>query len=382
MGNVEIAFDHVTKRFGSFLALDDINFEVETGEFVCIIGPAGCGKTVLLGLLSGSERPTEGDIYLRGRRINNLPAYERGIPMVFQHFALFPHRTVYQNIEYGLKVRKLAETDCKRKVADIMEKLDISELADRYPNQISGGQKQRVGLARALVVEPEILLLDEPLGSLDANLRARMQTELKNLHGRLGITFILVTSNRHEAFVMGSRVVVMDMAKIAQIGTRHELKNSPQSEYIARFCGQTNIYPGTVKGINDQFITVESPIGFVKTPNPAWNPSEGEEVKIFVQPDGVIIDGESQIAEEDDEAKACDVFGERTPQRNDNHVTGTAKFAEFSGSVITLFFELSDGSEFLVEKHASKYRHIERNEKRELYWSPYCTGVIKCRYTQ
>jgi ABC-type Fe3+/spermidine/putrescine transport system ATPase subunit len=379
MGKVEIAFDHVTKRYGTFVALDDINLEIETGEFVCIIGPAGCGKTLLLGLLGGSERPTEGNIYLRGRMINTLPAHERGIPMVFQHFALFPHRTVYQNIEYGLKVRKLAEADCKRKVLDIMKKLDISELADRYPNQISGGQKQRVGLARALVVEPKILLLDEPLGSLDANLRARMQTELKDLHRRLGITFILVTSNRYEAFVMGSRVVVMDMARIAQIGTLQELRNSPQSEYVARFCGHTNIYPGTVKGTNDQLITVESPIGVVETPNPVWSPREGEKVKIFVQSDGVIIGSENQIAEKDDEAKACVVVGDRAPQRNDNHITGTAKFVEFSGSVVTLFFELSDGTEFLVEKHASKYRHMERNEKYELYWSPYCTGVIKCR---
>lgn len=375
---IDITLDHVTKRFGSLVALDEVNLKVEKGEFVCIIGPAGCGKTVLLRLINGFDRPTEGDIYFGDQRVNNLPAYKRGIPTVFQNFALFPHKTVFENIEYGLRVKKLPEAERRQRVHDLMEKMDILALGERYPNQISGGQKQRVGLARALVVEPPMLLLDEPLGSLDANLRLRMQSELKNLHERLGITFILVTSTRTEAFAMGSRVIVMDVAKIAQIGSPNEIKNHPANEYVARFCGHTNLYPGTIESINDKFVTVESSIGTVSSARPTWEPRQGQAVKIFVRTDGVSVDGEDQLAEAREGPEACDVSVERTAWRDDNHVTGTFKFVELAGSVWTLSFELADGTEFLVEKHVSKYRSLETGMKYELYWTPWCTGIVRC----
>jgi len=378
MAAIDITFDHVTKRFGSFVALDEVDLKIESGEFVCIIGPAGCGKTVLLRLINGFESPTEGDIYFGDQRVNDVPAYKRGIPTVFQNFALFPHKTVFENIEYGLRVGKLPEGERGQRVHDIMGKMDILPLSERYPNQISGGQKQRVGLARALAIEPPMLLLDEPLGALDANLRLRMQSELKTLHERLGITFILVTSNRTEAFAMGSRVIVMDVAKVAQIGSPKEIKNHPATEYVARFCGHTNIYPGMIKSINDRFVTVESSIGIVRALRPTWEPQPGEPVKIFVRTDGVTVDGEDQLAGAGESLEACDVSGERAPRRDDNHVTGTSRFVELAGSVVTLCFELADGAEFLVEKHVSKYRSLERGKKYELYWSPWCTGIVRC----
>lgn len=370
MPAIDIIFDHVTKRFGSLVALDDVELKIESGEFVCIIGPAGCGKTVLLRLINGFESPSEGNIYFGDRRVSGVPAYKRGIPTVFQNFALFPHKTVFENIEYGLKVKKLPEDERRQRVRDLMEKMDMLVLGERYPNQISGGQKQRVGLARALVIEPPMLLLDEPLGALDANLRLRMQSELKNLHDRLGITFILVTSNRTEAFAMGSRVIVMDVAKVAQIGSPNEIKNNPANEYVARFCGHSNIFSGTIKSINDKFVTVESSIGIVRSSRPTWEPQPGEAVKIFVRPDGVTLDGEG--------SEVCDVPGDGTHRRDDNHVTGTSKFAELAGSVVTLCFELAGGVEFLVEKHVAKYRSLERGKKYELYWSPWCTGIVRC----
>jgi ABC-type Fe3+/spermidine/putrescine transport system ATPase subunit len=377
MPEIDIRLDHVTKKFGALLALDQVNLEIEKGEFFCIIGPAGCGKTVLLRLINGFETPTEGDIYFRQQRVNDIPAYKRGIPTVFQNFALFPHKTVFENISYGLKVRKLPESEQRQKVRDVMEKLDILELVDRYPNQISGGQKQRVGLARALVVEPPMLLLDEPLGALDANLRLRMQTELKNLHEKLGITFILVTSNRTEAFTIGSRVMVMDMARVAQIGTPDQIKNTPANEYVARFCGHINVYPGKIRGINGEFVIVESSIGTLRAMRPAWEPKKGDAVKVFVRPDGLIVNGETQAIEVSEGSKVCAVFEDRSPQKNDNHVAGIGKFTELTGSIVTLFFELKDGSEILVEKHVSKYQRLERGKAYGLYWSPWCTGIIR-----
>lgn len=377
MPEIDICFDHVTKKFGALLALDQVNIKIEKGEFFCIIGPTGCGKTVLLRLINGFETPTEGGIYFRQQRVNHIPAYKRGIPTVFQNFALFPHKTVLENISYGLKVRKLPEPEQRQKVRDVMEKLDILELVDRYPNQISGGQKQRVGLARALVVEPPMLLLDEPLGALDANLRLRMQMELKNLHEKLGITFILVTSNRTEAFTIGSRVMVMDMARVAQIGTPDQIKNAPANEYVARFCGHINIYPGKIKSIDEEFVIVESSIGTLRAMPPTWEPKQGDAVKVFVRPDGFIVNGETQVMEACEGSKVCAVLEDRFPQKEHNHVTGIGKYTELARSIVTLFFELEDGSEMLVEKHVSKYERLERGKAYGLYWSPWHTGIIR-----
>jgi ABC-type Fe3+/spermidine/putrescine transport system ATPase subunit len=203
-----------------------------------------------------------------------------------------------------------------------------------------------------------------------------MQSELKSLHDRLGITFILVTSNRAEAFTMGSHVMVMDMAKVAQVGTPEQIRNSPINEYVARFCGHINIYSGNIKEINREFVVVDSSLGTLRAMRPDWEPKPGDEVQIFVRPDGVIVNGEAQAIQKGEGSSTCAVFEERPPQTDDNHVTGIAKFVELAGSLVTLFFRLHDGSEILVEKHISKYRSLERGKSYELYWSPWCTGII------
>jgi len=377
MPGFDITIDHVSKKFGSFVALADVDLKIEEGEFICIIGPAGCGKTVLLRLINGFEHPSQGDIKFGDEIVTDIPPYRRGVPTVFQNFALFPHMKVYDNIEYGLKVQNAPLSERKQKVREVMEKLDILELGDRYPNQISGGQKQRVGLARALVVDPSVLLLDEPLGSLDANLRLRMQSELKSLHQRLGITFILVTSNRTEAFAMGSRVIVMDMATIAQVGTPDEINNHPVSEVVARFCGNTNIYPGVVKGIGADLVTVDSPLGAVRATPPAWEVKEGEEVKIFIRLDGVSIGGQNGEPGPDEAVEACAPLGDRQPMPDDNHLAVRFKRGQFGGSIITLFFETEDGTDLEVEKHAASIGRLDKTKTYDLYWSPGCTGVIR-----
>jgi len=377
MPGLDITIDHVTKRFGSFVVLEDIDLKIEEGEFICIIGPAGCGKTVLLRLINGFERPTEGNIKFGDEIVNDIPPYQRGVPTVFQNFALFPHKKVYDNIEYGLKVQNVPPSERRQKVREVMERLDILELGDRYPNQVSGGQKQRVGLARALVVDPSVLLLDEPLGSLDANLRVRMQSELKNLHQRLGITFILVTSNRTEAYAMGSRVIVMDMATIAQVGTPDEINNYPVSEVVARFCGNTNIYPGVVRSIGGDLVTVDTPLGTVRATPPAWEIKEGEEVKIFVRLDGISIGGQDGEPGPDEVAEACAPLGDRPPMPDDNHLRARFKRGQFGGSLITLFFETEDGADLEVEKNAAKVGRMDKTKSYDLYWNPGCTGVIR-----
>lgn len=377
MKAIDITLENVSKKFDSYVALEDVSLKIEKGEFVCIIGPTGCGKTVLLRLINGFERPSEGRIYFGDKIVNDVPAHRRGAPTVFQNFALFPHMKVYQNIEYGLKVAKLPEAERRRKVRDIMEKLDILPLADRYPGQISGGQKQRVGLARALVVEPSVLLLDEPLGALDANLRVRMQSELKVLHKRLGITFILVTSNRTEAFVMGDRVIVMERARIAQVGRPEEIKNSPVSESVARFCGSTNIFSGRVVSLEAGAMRVESAIGAIRLALPSEPVKAGDQVKLFLRPDGIIIGGQKMAPTPSQPLEACTIFGERPPQPDDNHLQARFKHGEFVGSVATLFFELENGAEIEVEKHIAKVGELKRGNIYDLYFNLGCAGVIR-----
>ena len=365
----EITLESVTKKFGSVTALENVDLTIERGEFVCIIGPSGCGKTILLRLINGFERPSNGRVLIRGEPVNELPAYKRGIPTVFQNFALFPHKTVYENVEYGLNMRRVGADERRNRVERVMHLLDIPELGERYPNQISGGQKQRVGLARALVVEPFILLLDEPLGALDANLRLRMQAELKELHKRLGITFVLVTSNRTEAFAMGTRVIVMGMGMVAQVGPPETIKYNPANEYVCRFCGQTNLFPGRIDSLEGETLRIRSDLGSFTSINQGRNFKAGDRVQLFIRPEGVRIEGQDGGPEEASTPDGKSGYEE-------NHLRAIYRHGEFGGSIVTLFFELEDGSEFQVEKHIARLGHLERKRTYDLSWQVECTGIV------
>lgn len=240
-----IELKSITKRFeDGFAAVDDFNLEVKRGEFVTFLGPSGCGKTTTLRMIAGFDIPTEGQILLNGEDISKMPAYERPINTVFQRYALFPHLNIFDNIAFGLKLKKLPKAEIKRKVKRVLEMVDLEGFEARKVSTLSGGQQQRIAIARALVNEPEILLLDEPLGALDLKMRKEMQLELKSMHEKLGITFIYVTHDQEEALTMSDKIVVMSEGKMQQIGTPEDIYNEPKNAFVADFIGESNIFNG------------------------------------------------------------------------------------------------------------------------------------------
>ena len=237
----------VTKRFGEdVVAVDGVNLGVEDGEFFSLLGPSGCGKTTTLRMIAGFEYPTEGGIRVHGAEMGLKPANERPINTVFQSYALFPHMTVADNVAFGLRMKKLPGAEIETRVNRVLDQVQLGHRAEAKPRQLSGGMQQRVALARALVNEPEVLLLDEPLGALDLKLRQNMQLELKDLQGRVGITFIYVTHDQEEALTMSDRIGVMSEGKLLQVGTSQEIYETPMSRFVADFIGDINLIPATI----------------------------------------------------------------------------------------------------------------------------------------
>lgn len=235
----------LSKFYGDAVALDDINLHIQRGEFLTFLGPSGSGKTTTLNLIAGFTEPSTGSMRLNGTPIDKLPAHERNLGVVFQHYALFPHMTVADNVEYPLKQRKVAKEERKRQVAEALEMVRLSQYADRFPKQLSGGQQQRVALARAVVYRPPILLMDEPLGALDKKLREWLQLELRRIHRELGSTFIYVTHDQEEALVLSDRIAVFNEGRIEQIGTSHELYYEPRTLFVGKFIGESSVFKGT-----------------------------------------------------------------------------------------------------------------------------------------
>jgi len=232
-----VLYDHVWKRYGAVEALKDFSLEIEDTEFLVFVGPSGCGKSTALRMLAGLERVSEGDIFIGERRVNDVPAKDRDIAMVFQSYALYPHMTIYNNIAFGLKLRKLPKTEIDRRVKEAARVLGVEQLLDRKPGQLSGGQRQRIALGRAIVREPQVFLMDEPLSNLDAKLRVNTRAEIAKLHKRLGTTFIYVTHDQTEAMTMADRIAVMNAGVIQQVGTPQDLYDNPKNVFVAGFIG-------------------------------------------------------------------------------------------------------------------------------------------------
>jgi ABC-type Fe3+/spermidine/putrescine transport system ATPase subunit len=241
---VRVVLKGITKRFGKVLAAGDINLEINDGEFFTFLGPSGCGKTTTLRMIAGLEQPDEGTLFFDENEVTNLPTYKRNTGMVFQNYALWPHLSIFDNIAYGLKVRKVSKEAVKDRVQKVLNLVNLAGLESRYPTQLSGGQQQRVALARALVIEPSVLLLDEPLSNLDAKLRVRMREEIKELQKRLKITTIYVTHDQEEAMVISDRIAIQNKGRIRQIGNPTEIYNRPQSLFIATFIGGGSLLEG------------------------------------------------------------------------------------------------------------------------------------------
>lgn len=236
-----ISIESVEKKYGNDTVIPSINLGIKEGEFVTILGPSGCGKTTLLRMIAGFEKPTSGRIILDGTDITNLEPFKRDMNLVFQHYALFPHMTVEKNITFGLKMKGIKEKEQQERLEEVLRLTQLHEFKNRRPNQLSGGQQQRVAIARAIINNPKVLLLDEPLGALDAKLRKNLQRELKSLQKNLGITFIFVTHDQEEAMSMSDRIIVMNNGKIEQIGTPEEIYQNPKSLFVSTFIGENNV---------------------------------------------------------------------------------------------------------------------------------------------
>jgi ABC-type Fe3+/spermidine/putrescine transport system ATPase subunit len=314
----------VHKRFGKTVALRGVSLAVREGEFFAILGPSGCGKTTLLRIIAGFEQPDEGRVLIGGNDVTNLPPDKRGTVMVFQNWALWPHMTVYDNIAFGLRLRKLPREEIDRRVKWVLDLLGLKGLEHRYPSQLSGGQQQRVALARALVVQPKVLLLDEPLSNLDAKLRLKLRGELKKLQRKLNITTIYVTHDQEEAMSLADRMALMRDGRIEQVGSPEELYNNPATLFTAIFLGRTSLLVGKVVDLDGDLAIVT--IGGVQVKAINHGLSRGDEAAVAVKADGARI---------------------TRPTRESNYTTlrGRVTVSMYLGSFNEIRLQLADGQQ-------------------------------------
>ncbi len=280
-----IKLEHVTKRFDQYVAVHEAHFDIGKGEFFSMLGPSGCGKTTTLRMIAGFEQPTSGRILLEGQDVSTVPPYRRNVNTVFQHYALFPHMTVRDNVAFGPRSRKLAEDEVARRVDELLKVTRLIQFAARKPAQLSGGQQQRVALARALVNYPSALLLDEPLGALDLKLRQAMQFELKRIQRDVDITFIYVTHDQEEALTMSDRIAVMNEGRVEQIGTPEEIYHAPATVFVANFIGVANLLPATVIGVNGQLVVSLEGETRMEVTRVDWAAKPGTQGMVMIRPE-------------------------------------------------------------------------------------------------
>lgn len=285
----DLECEAVSKNFGNLLAVDRVSFEVPAGSFFSILGPSGCGKTTLMRMIAGFEEPAEGDIRIKGRSVIGTPANKRNVKMVFQHLALFPMMNVAQNIAYGLQCRGASKVEVDRRVGEVLERIGLPDVGHKQIDQLSGGQKQRIAIARCMVLDPDVLLLDEPLGALDLKLRERMKIELKLLQHQFNTTFVYITHDQSEALVMSDRVAVMNAGRFEQVGTPEELYHTPASSFVAGFVGDTNRWSARVTTANDGNVSAVGTTGatFFGRSSAAAALAPGVAVTVFVRPESI-----------------------------------------------------------------------------------------------
>jgi len=284
--NVEL--DHVTIRFGDFVAVNDANLKIEDGEFFSFLGPSGCGKTTILRAVSGFLEPTEGEVRIGGKNMRGIGPNKRPTALIFQNLALFPLMTVADNIAFGLEVRGVSKGERRRRAEELLNLIALPGQGDKTVSALSGGQKQRVAIARALAVEPDVLLLDEPLSALDLKLRQHMRTELRAIQQRVGITFIYITHDQGEALTMSDRVAVMSQGVIQQIGDGHTIYNRPQTAFVASFVGENNPFFSRVTRIDSDFAEVETGFGLLRGRN-VQRLKVGDRAILFVRPEALVL---------------------------------------------------------------------------------------------
>ena len=324
----EINIQNITKKYGSVTAVDDVSLTIEGGSYCCMIGPSGCGKTTLLRMIAGHEEPTNGKILIGGQDMTKVKTGERGTSMMFQDYALFPHLSLTDNVSFSLKVKKVGSSERREKAREMLDRVQLLHLADRYPSELSGGQQQRVALARALITKPQVLLLDEPLSALDEFLRLRMRTELKRLQNDLGITFVHVTHTQPEAIALADKVVVMDHGLVEQADSPRVIYDKPISPYIARFMGGQNVLTGEVEKCSSKAATVIDESGCRFDLDNAIGAKVGETIRFSVRRDRIyLVDKAKTVA---------------------NSVSGEITNVEYQGTFVKLSLETEKQGEFNI----------------------------------
>jgi spermidine/putrescine transport system ATP-binding protein len=348
MTDFDVVLEHVSKTYpGGARAVIDFSAELKHGEFVAMLGPSGCGKTTTLRMIGGLEEATEGKIFIAGRDVTDLPPALRDTSMMFQSFALFPHRTVFQNVEFSLKMKGMERSLRDRRVWEMLEMVGLTSFATRRPRDLSGGQQQRVALARALISRPTVLLLDEPLGSLDFNLRQAMMIELKKVQQELNITFVMVTHSQQEALSLADKVIVMSDAVIQQIGTSREVHENPRTKFVAEFIGNNNLFQGRIRSRSGSIAFVESlgQLLYVRVPPGVRHVPIGKDVWFSVRAD-LMSTGEN-------------------PDMG-NRIEAKYIASEFLGSLETDVFEVAPGHYVHVEQHRHAQDRVYKIGEREI----------------
>jgi len=361
----DIELEHVTKRFGDFEAVKDMQLMIRKGEFFSLLGPSGCGKTTTLRMVAGFEQPTEGEIYLSNTPVAGVPPYRRNVNTVFQNYALFPHLSVWENVAFGLKRKRVEKNEIVTRVGEALEMVEMGPMKERKPSQLSGGQQQRVALARALVNRPTVLLLDEPLGALDAKLRKAMQLELKKLQSDVGITFIYVTHDQEEALTMSDRLAVMSQGLVEQVGKPADIYENPESAFVANFIGVSNIYLSDVVSRTGDIAECKTDKGLgVKVLVRGQDVKAGDKVGIVVRPEKLSILPVAQAADLADRQNVYDA---------------TVKAVVYIGSVTQFIVEIE--GKHLAQVLYQNLFHTEREEWHQdqkvkvAFWDDSCSLI-------
>jgi putative spermidine/putrescine transport system ATP-binding protein len=348
----------LTKRYGEVTAVDDVSLEVEPGEFVTLLGPSGSGKTTTLNMIAGFAAPSGGRILMDGSSIDELPTHKRNIGVVFQHYALFPHLTVEQNVAYPLKRRRAGRMQRAGKVAEALEMVRLTEQRARYPRQLSGGQQQRVALARALVFRPRVLLMDEPLGALDKKLREWLQLEIKRLHETLGITFIYVTHDQDEALVLSDRIAVFNEGRIEQVGSATEMYEHPRTLFVAEFLGESNVFRGRARRRGGAW-TLETDGPVLRAPAPV-GVEDGSPAALVVRPERMRLLEQGSAARD-----------------HENVVSGHVEQVIYLGSARKVSVRLQSGDVSVVRESAAESRALHGGEEVGVAWAAEWSTLLR-----
>jgi putative spermidine/putrescine transport system ATP-binding protein/spermidine/putrescine transport system ATP-binding protein len=350
----------VYKRFGKVVAVEKMDLEIEEGSLVTLLGPSGCGKTTILRMVAGLEAPTEGDIYIKGKRVNDIPIHKRNLGMIFQNYALFPHKTIFDNVAFGLKYRNVSKNEMKAKVKKALEMVRLPGVENRMPSQLSGGQQQRIAMARAIVIEPDVLLMDEPLSALDENLREEMRREIDNLQQMLRVTTIFVTHDQREALSMSDKIVVMNDGRKQQEGSPEEVYNYPRNHFVSDFLGHSNFFSGVIAGVDGETVSVKLHDGnelSVQHPG-EWTHNAPVELVVRAQ--------KFELCYPD----------QQPPEPGMNTFNGTVKDRSYMGGEVSYFVELESGTMVHVIGIA-KLTPFRKGEKIRLHVAPRHCGLLR-----